>query len=205
MLPEKDSVLEKPPHFDPNNIILCFYAALYAATYLLPNFVQEMLGYTATTSGMVFSPADLCTMIEVPFVGYVLTRDYDPRKMIFFGLVVVASSFLWMSSLNLGIAERDIILPRIVQVLGAGIITAPVSTIIFRFFLKTDSSQAAGLYALMRNEGGSIGIALVSTMLQRKAQVHQQITSLSQMRLEHGGSYPLYRRIGEVSSHVRPH
>ena len=63
MLPEKDSVLEKPPHFDPNNIILCFYAALYAATYLLLNFVQEMLGYTAATSGMVFSPAGLCTMI----------------------------------------------------------------------------------------------------------------------------------------------
>jgi DHA2 family multidrug resistance protein len=155
-------------------LILCFYASLYAATYLLPNFMQEMLGYTATTSGMVFSPAGLCTMIEVPFVGYVLTRGYDPRKMIFFGLVVVASSFWWMSSLNLEIAERDIILPRIVQVLGAGIITVPVSTIIFRFLPKTESSQAAGLYALMRNEGGSIGIALVSTMLQRKAQLHQQ-------------------------------
>jgi DHA2 family multidrug resistance protein len=75
MLSEKDSVLEKPPHFDPNNILLCFYAARYAATDLLPNFVQEMLGYTATTSGMVFSPAGLCTMIEVPFVGFVLTRD----------------------------------------------------------------------------------------------------------------------------------
>ena len=79
-----------------------------------------------------------------------------------------------MSSLNLEIAEGDIILPRIVQVLGAGIITVPVSTIIFRFLPKTESSQAAGLYALMRNEGGSIGIALVSTMLQRKAQLHQQ-------------------------------
>jgi MFS transporter, DHA2 family, multidrug resistance protein len=114
-------------------------------------------------------------MIAVPFVGYMLTLGYDPRKMIFFGLVVLASSFWWMSSLNLEIAERDIILPRIVQVLGAGIITVPVSTIIFRFLPKTESSQAAGLYALMRNEGGSIGIALVSTMLQRKAQLHQQM------------------------------
>jgi DHA2 family multidrug resistance protein len=120
--------------------------ALYAATYLLPNFMQEMLSYTATTAGMVFSPAGLCTMIEVPFVGYVLTRGYDPRKIVFFGLVVVglvvvASSFWWMSSLNLEIAERDIILPRVVQVLGAGIITVPVSTIIFRFLPKTESSQ----------------------------------------------------------------
>jgi MFS transporter, DHA2 family, multidrug resistance protein len=156
-------------------LILGFYAALYASTFLLPTFMQEMLGYSATTSGIVFSPAGLCTMIEVPIVGYVLTRGYDPRKMIFFGLVVVASSFWWMSSLNLEIAERDIILPRIMQVLGAGIVTVPVSTIIFRFLPKTESSQAAGLYALMRNEGGSIGIALVSTMLQRKAQLHQLI------------------------------
>jgi len=156
-------------------LILGFYAALYASTFLLPNFMQELLGYTATISGMVLSPAGLCTMIAVPIVGYVLTLGYDPRKMVFFGLVIVASSFWWMSSLSLEIAERDLILPRIVQVLGAGIVTVSVSTIIFRFLPKTESSQAAGLYALMRNEGGSIGIALVSTMLQRKAQLHQQI------------------------------
>ena len=80
-----------------------------------------------------------------------------------------------LADVHLEIAEGDIILPRIVQVLGAGIVTVPVSTIIFRFLPKTESSQAAGLYALMRNEGGSIGIALVSTMLQRKAQLHQQM------------------------------
>jgi hypothetical protein len=62
-----------------------------------------------------------------------------------------------MSSLNLEIAEGDIILPRIVQVLGAGILTVPVTTIIFRFLPKTESSRAAALSALMRNEGGSIG------------------------------------------------
>ena len=62
-----------------------------------------------------------------------------------------------MSSLNLDIAEGDIILPRIVQVLGAGIITVPVTTIIFRFLPKTESSQAAALYALMSNEADSIG------------------------------------------------
>jgi len=80
-----------------------------------------------------------------------------------------------MSSLNLQISKIDIVVPRIVQVLRVGIITVPISTVIFRFIPKTDSSQAAGLYALMRNEGGSLGIAFVSTMLQRKSQVHQQM------------------------------
>ena len=154
-------------------LILGLYGTLYAATYLLPVYMQEMLGYTATTAGLALSPAGIFTIMEVPVVGWLLTRGYDPRKMAFAGLLVIATSFWWMSSMNLDVAEKNMILPRILQVLGIGIITVPISTIIFRFLPKTESSQAAGIYALMRNEGGSIGIALVSTMLQRKAQVHQ--------------------------------
>jgi len=136
--------------------------------------MQQMMGYDATTSGLALSPAGLFTMIEVPFVGYILTKGYDPRKMVFSGMLLIASSRWWMASLNLGVAERNLILPRIVQVLGLGLITVPVSTIVFRFIPKTESSQAAGLYALVRNEGGSLGIALVSTMLQRRTQLFQQ-------------------------------
>lgn len=156
-------------------LILGIYSSLYGATYLMPNYMQQMMGYDATTAGLVLSPAGLFTMIEVPIVGFALTRGIDPRKMIFVGMLMMASSFWWMSSLNLDIAERNIVLPRILQVMGSGLVTVPISTIIFRFLPKTESSQAAGLYALTRNEGGSLGIALVSTMLQRKAQVHQQM------------------------------
>jgi DHA2 family multidrug resistance protein len=80
-----------------------------------------------------------------------------------------------MGSMNLDVAEHNFIIPRIVQVMGLGLITVPVSTIVFRFIPKTESSQGAGLYALVRNEGGSIGIALVSTMLQRRSQVFQTV------------------------------
>jgi DHA2 family multidrug resistance protein len=155
-------------------LILGLYATLYAATYLLPLFMQQMMNYDATTAGFALSPAGLFTMAEVPIVGLLLTRGFDPRKLAFLGLIVLAASFWWMSSLNLDVAERDLVLPRILQVLGIGIITVPISTVIFRFIPKTESSQAAGLYALMRNEGGSIGIAFVSTMLQRRAQLFQQ-------------------------------
>jgi MFS transporter, DHA2 family, multidrug resistance protein len=156
-------------------IILGLYAMLYSTTYLIPVFLQQLMGYTATTSGIVLSPAGIFTMIEVPFVGFMLTRGYDPRKMIFSGMMLIASSLWWMGSLNLDITEWNMILPRIVQVLGLGLITVPVSTIVFRYIPKTESSQAAGLYALVRNEGGSLGIALVSTMLQRRTQVFQQV------------------------------
>jgi DHA2 family multidrug resistance protein len=156
-------------------IVLGLYSALYATTYLLPNYMQQMMGYDATTAGFAMSPAGIFTILEVPLVGYVLTKGFDPRRLILLGLLTIAGGVLWMSVLNLDIAERDLVLPRIVQVMGVGLVTVPLSTIMFRFLPKTESSQAAGLYALMRNEGGSLGIALVSTMLQRKAQLHQQI------------------------------
>jgi len=156
-------------------IVLGLYAVLYATTYLLPTYMQQMMGYDATTAGFAMSPAGLFTILEVPIVGYVLTKGFDPRKLIVAGMLVIAGGVFWMASLNLGVAERDLVLPRIVQVLGVGLVTVPLSTVVFRFLPKTESSQAAGLYALMRNEGGSLGIAFVSTMLQRKAQVHQQI------------------------------
>jgi MFS transporter, DHA2 family, multidrug resistance protein len=117
----------------------------------------------------------LFTIIEVPIVGYVLTKGFDPLRLIVIGMLIIALGIFWMSSLNLGVAERDLVIPRIVQVLGIGLVTVPLSTVVFHFLPKTESSQAACLYALMRNEGGSLGIALVSTMLQRKAQIHQQI------------------------------
>jgi MFS transporter, DHA2 family, multidrug resistance protein len=118
-------------------------------------------------------------------VGHVLTRGYNPHKMVFLAW--------WLSLHRSGGCPRSTSRSRratlsfhgFVQVLGAGIITVPVSTIIFRFLPKTESSQSAGLYALMRNEGGSIG----HSACQRDAptqsatppfdpdQIHQQLLS----------------------------
>jgi DHA2 family multidrug resistance protein len=75
--------------------------------------------------------------------------------------------------MNLGVAERNLIYPRILQVMGLGMTTVPLSTIMFRFLPADQTSNAAGIYALVRNEGGSIGIALSSTFLQRMTQAHQ--------------------------------
>ena len=79
----------------------------------------------------------------------------------------------WLSLANLSVSEWTFIWPRIVQVMGLGMVSVPLSTIMFRFLPTDQSSNAAGLYALVRNEGGSIGIAVASTFLQRTAQVHQ--------------------------------
>jgi MFS transporter, DHA2 family, multidrug resistance protein len=154
-------------------IVLILYSVLYATTFLMPQFMQEMLGYTATRAGFVVAPGGLATMVEVPIVGWLLGLGYDARRFMFAGILVMATASWMLSTGNLDIASSNMMWPRVVQVLGVGLTTVPLSTIMFRFLPKEQSSNAAGIYALVRNEGGSIGIAAASTFLQRTAQMHQ--------------------------------
>ncbi|MGA7156934.1 MAG: DHA2 family efflux MFS transporter permease subunit [Acidobacteriaceae bacterium] len=154
-------------------IVLGVYTALYASTFLLPQFMQLLMGYSATAAGLAISPAGLVTMIEVPLVGWALSRGFDARRMIAVGLATIALGTWWLSLGNLDMGEASLIWPRVVQVLGIGMTTVPLSTIMFRFLPADQSSNAAGIYALVRNEGGSIGIAVSSTFLERTAQTHQ--------------------------------
>jgi MFS transporter, DHA2 family, multidrug resistance protein len=154
-------------------IVLGVYTALYATTFLLPQFMQELMGYDATNAGLAVSPAGLATMVEVPIVGWMLSRGTDARRMIAMGIMMLTTGTYWLSLGNLNVAESNLIWPRVVQVMGLGLTTVPLSTIMFRFLPTDQSSNAAGIYALVRNEGGSIGIALSSTFLQRTQQTHQ--------------------------------
>jgi DHA2 family multidrug resistance protein len=154
-------------------IVLGVYTALYATTFLLPQFMQLLMGYSATAAGIAVSPAGLVTMIEVPLVGWALSRGFDARRMIAAGITTIALGTWWLSLGNLDMAESNLIWPRVVQILGLGMTTVPLSTIMFRFLPSDQTSNASGIYALVRNEGGSIGIAISSTFLQRAAQTHQ--------------------------------
>ena len=154
-------------------IVLGVYTALYATTFLLPQFMQLLMGYSATAAGIAVSPAGLVTMVEVPLIGWALSRGYDARRMIALGITTIALGTWWLSLGNLDMAESNLIWPRVVQILGLGMTTVPLSTIMFRFLPPDQTSNAAGIYALVRNEGGSIGIALSSTFLERAAQTHQ--------------------------------
>ncbi|HSY36270.1 MAG TPA: DHA2 family efflux MFS transporter permease subunit [Acidobacteriaceae bacterium] len=154
-------------------IVLGVYTALYACTFLLPQYLQLLMGYSATAAGLAVSPAGIATMVEVPIVGWLLGRGYDARRFIAAGIVTMCLGTGWLSQANLDAGELTFIWPRVVQILGLGLVTVPLSTIMFRFLPTDQSSNAAGIYALVRNEGGSIGIAISSTFLERTAQTHQ--------------------------------
>ncbi|HEY2585460.1 MAG TPA: DHA2 family efflux MFS transporter permease subunit [Tepidisphaeraceae bacterium] len=154
-------------------IAIGLYACVYACNVLLPELIQTQMGYSPTMAGLVLSPAGLFTMAIVPFVGLMLGRGVDARLLIALGLAVAGIATLWMSRLNLFVAPADIVWPRVLQSCGAGLMFVPLSTIAFAYLPREESGNASALYALVRNEGSSVGVALVTTLLARSTQTHQ--------------------------------
>jgi DHA2 family multidrug resistance protein len=156
-------------------IAMCLYACLYASNVLLPEMMQNLMGYSPTMAGLTLSPAGLFTMVEVPIVGYLLTRGVDARVFGVIGMLGVAGATLWISGLDLAVAPSNILWPRVLQSMGSGMTFVALSTIAFRYLPREESGNASALYALVRNEGSSLGVALVTTMLARGTQRHQAL------------------------------
>ncbi len=146
---------------------------LYGSTMALPLFLQTLLGYTATQSGMALSPGGLAIMIMMPIVGLLLSR-YEARWLVIFGLLVSAFGLYQMSRFNLEIDFRHAVVARIVQSLGLAFLFVPINTMAFYFIARQSTSYATGLINLARNIGGSTGIALATTLIARREQFHQQ-------------------------------
>jgi DHA2 family multidrug resistance protein len=147
---------------------------LYGSTVLLPVFLQTLLGYTAMQSGMVLSPGGLAIIVAMPFVGRMVAKT-QPRYLVMFGMAIAALGLYQMSHFTLDIDQGTAIWARIVQSFGLAFIFVPINATAFAYIPKEKTNYATGLINLARNIGGSSGIALVTTMLARRAQVHQTV------------------------------
>ncbi len=147
---------------------------LYGSTVLLPIYLQTLMGYDATTSGLVLSPGGFIVLAMLPLVG-LLTSKYDTRWLITFGIAVSAVSLLYMARFNLEVDYRTAMLARCFQSLGMAFLFVPINTAAFAYMAKQDTNNATGIINLARNIGGSVGISGVATMLARRAQFHQSV------------------------------
>jgi DHA2 family multidrug resistance protein len=123
-------------------------------------------------AGLVLSPGGLVVVVCMPLVGLLLRR-IQARWLVIFGVAVSASGLFIMSGFNLYIDYRTAVWSRCVQSLGMAFLFVPISTMAFASLAKDRTNYATGLFNLARNIGGSIGIAMVTTMLSRRAQFHQ--------------------------------
>jgi DHA2 family multidrug resistance protein len=145
---------------------------LYGSTTLLPVLLQTLLGYTSLLAGLVLSPGGFVVVLCMPLVGMLL-RHIQPRWLVIFGVAASASGMFIMSGFNLYIDYKTAVWSRCVQSLGFAFLFVPISTMAFAFISKARMNYATGLFNLARNIGGSIGIAMVTTMLARRSQFHQ--------------------------------
>ncbi len=153
-------------------VMLVIGAALYSTTVMIPQFLQEVMGYTATEAGMVLSLGGLVLIVLLPIVGFI-GQKVDPRAMICFGFAWVSFGIWRISSLDLSISFWDAASWRVIMVLGMPFLFVPISVMSYVGVPQEKNNEVSGLTALARNIGGSIGISFISTMLVRRAQVHQ--------------------------------
>jgi DHA2 family multidrug resistance protein len=173
----KDPVIDlhlfKERNFAAANMMMFMLGfALLSSTLLLPLMMQTLLGYTAERAGMALSPGGFAIMLMMPIVGFLLSR-WDARKLMVFGLLVLSASLFHMTSFNLDVDFSTVMWARTFQAIGMAFLFVPINTMAYAYLPKDKNNAASGLMNLGRNIGGSVGISVVTTMLDRRAQVHQ--------------------------------
>jgi DHA2 family multidrug resistance protein len=160
-------------NFSVGTLITGIYGfVMYASTAMLPLFLQTMMGYSALQSGMSVSPRGFGAMASMVAAGF-LVRYIDPRVLMAFGFALLGYSTWLLGQINLAIGMGSVVMPNIVSGLAMGFVFVPLTTMTLSRLPKQEMGNATGIYNLMRNIGGSIGIASVTTMLVRGAQAHQ--------------------------------
>jgi DHA2 family multidrug resistance protein len=144
---------------------------MFSGMLLIAVFSQKLLGYDAWTSGLVLAPGGLGNICSL-FASGMVTR-VDQRVMLAFGCLLNAASLYMMTTLTLGMDYWALAFPRFVQGFAIGFIFVPLSTLTLATIRRDKLVNATAVYGMLRNVGGSVGIAVVTTLLAQRSQFHQ--------------------------------
>jgi DHA2 family multidrug resistance protein len=144
------------------------FMTLMASMFLVPVFMQELLGFTALQSGLVLMPRVLVMLVAMPLVGWIFAR-VDPRLIIAVGIALNAAGAWAMSHLTLESGARDILLPNVVQGIGFACLFVPLTTVALSKIPRHRLADAAGLNSLLRQVGGAVGLAIFASLLTKNA------------------------------------
>jgi DHA2 family multidrug resistance protein len=142
---------------------------LYGSMVLLPIMLQTLLGYPPLQAGIAMAPRGIGSFFMMPITG-LMTGKFDPRKLLTGGLILGGATLLWLSVLNLQAGYWDIFWPQLLQGVGMSLLFVPLTTISMDAIPRERMGNATSLFNLMRNIGGSVGIAVTGTMLSRQSQ-----------------------------------
>jgi MFS transporter, DHA2 family, multidrug resistance protein len=144
---------------------------LYGSLVLLPILLQTLYGYPSLKAGTAMSPRGIGSLIAMPIVGNALSK-LDGRKLLGLGLIGGSLTLFWFGRLNLQAGAWDFFWPQFVQGISLALLFVPLTTVTMHPIAKEEMGNATSIFNLMRNMGGSLGIAAVTTLLDRRQQAN---------------------------------
>jgi DHA2 family multidrug resistance protein len=157
--------------------------ALYGSVYILPVYLSRIQGYNAEQIGMVLAWTGLPQLVLIPLVPRLMER-FDPRVIICTGFGLFAVSNFMNIHMTPDYATDQLFCPNIVRALGQALILTPLSAVATAGIEPENAGSASGLFNMMRNLGGAVGIALLQTFLTKREQYHSNVLTQSVSLLE---------------------
>jgi DHA2 family multidrug resistance protein len=145
---------------------------LFGSIVLLPIFLQVLMGYTSFHAGLVMGPGGLAALFTMPIVGRLISR-VNPKIILATGIIICAGTTYAMSLFNMQTDFWTFVWPRVTLGIGMACIFIPTTTLTLSHIPREKMGEATSIYNMIRNLGGSMGIAFAFTMAARRAQFHQ--------------------------------
>jgi DHA2 family multidrug resistance protein len=159
--------------FATGNVLMFFvFFNLFGSIVLLPIYLQTVMGYTAFLAGLVLGPGGFASMFAMPLVGRLVQKS-NPKGVLMFGMIMGAFSTYLMSLFTLQSDFWTLVWPRVVLGVAMGCIFIPLTTLTLSHIPREKMGEATAIYNFLRNIGGSVGVAFITTALARRAQFHQ--------------------------------
>jgi DHA2 family multidrug resistance protein len=148
---------------------------LFSSLVMMPLFLQTLIGYTSQVAGLAISAGGIMLLIEMPIMGQ-LTTKVQARYLIAFGWLCLSAAMLYSTTrIDLNISFSTALWLRVVQVVGLGFLFVPITLVAYIGISPEKNNAVAGIVNFMRNMGSSVGTSLVTTMIARRSQFHQQV------------------------------
>ena len=178
-LHQKDPVVDLSLLSDRNFALACglfflFGFILFSTTVLIPQLLQTLDHYDATTAGMALTPGALVIVTMAPFIVR-LTPILGAKRLIIIGFSILAVAVWHLGNLNLDADYGVFARARILQATGLGFLIVPITQVGYSYLPPEKNNKASSLTNLFRNEGGSFGITFANAMLAQRAQFHQSV------------------------------
>jgi len=148
--------------------------ALYGSVYILPVYLSRIQGYNSEQIGMVLAWTGLPQLVLIPLVPR-LMRRFDPRLVIGVGFALFAASNFMNIYMTADYATDQLFWPDVVRAIGQALVMAPLSAVATAGIEPENAGSASGLFNMMRNLGGAVGIAVLQTFVTKREQFHSNV------------------------------